>query len=411
MTIDIRTIRPDETAAWIEAVGTAFFDRTDPERVAEELRPLWDFDRVWGALDGPTMVGTFRTWATELTVPGGARLPATAVTGVTVRPSHRRRGILTGMVASGHTAARESGEAVGLLYAAEYPIYGRFGYGPASREATWTVDASAPGFHHPARGSVELVKPTSEVRDVVKGIFDAWRLGHAGEIGRREYRWDFDLGLRESVWGPRWNGFLALHRGEDGEIDGYVRYKAEEKWAQRQPRAVVSVDELHALTDDAYDALWQFLVRMDLVTIVKAERRQPAERLAWLLTNARTAEISEVGDGIWAALLDVPRALAARTYGREGAVVLEVIEGRATDGATRSRLALEAGPDGATCNPTDRSAELTLDVAALGAAYLGGARLRDAVAARGCDEHRAGALAQADAMFSTSDQPWCSTFF
>ena len=56
-------------------------------------------------------------------------------------------------------------------------------------------------------------------------------------------------------------------------------------------------------------------------------------------------------------------------------------------------------------------ADLTLDVAALSAAYLGGARLRDAVLAKGVDEHRPGALAEADALFRTAELPWCSTGF
>ena len=58
---------------------------------------------------------------------------------------------------------------------------------------------------------------------------------------------------------------LVLHRNEAGQADGYVRYRAEEKWEQNQPRGVVTVDELHALTDEAYDALWQFLGTLDLV--------------------------------------------------------------------------------------------------------------------------------------------------
>ena len=60
---------------------------------------------------------------------------------------------------------------------------------------------------------------------------------------------------------------------------------------------------------------------------------------------------------------------------------------------------------------TDRSPDLTLDVSALGAAYLGGTRLRDAVLATGADEHRDGALAEADRLLRTADEPWCSTFF
>jgi len=55
--------------------------------------------------------------------------------------------------------------------------------------------------------------------------------------------------------------------------------------------------------------------------------------------------------------------------------------------------------------------DLTLHVAALGAASLGGTRLRDIVIGTGVDEHRPGALAEADALFRTADEPWCSTFF
>jgi len=47
---------------------------------------------------------------------------------VTVQPTHRRRGLLRALAAAEHAAMSERGEVVGLLYSAEYPIYGRFGY-------------------------------------------------------------------------------------------------------------------------------------------------------------------------------------------------------------------------------------------------------------------------------------------
>lgn len=328
-----------------------------------------------------------------------------------MRPTHRRRGILTRMAAAEHAAARQRGEAVSMLYASEYPIYGRFGYGPAVSETTWTLDASRTRFHREAGGSIELVRPSPDARDAIKGVFDEWRATQPGEIRRREFTWDFDLGLRESVWGPTWKGWLGLHRDESGRVDGYVRYRAEQKWEQRQPRNTLNVDELDALTDDAYAALWQFLANVDFASTVKAERRHPAERLPWLLTNARAAEPSAIGDSLWIKLLDIPRALVARGYEREGRLVMEAIESPGTEGETRTRVALDAGPAGTTCEVTDQSADLTLDVAALGAAYLGGQRLRDAVLASGVDEHRPGALAQASALFATSDPPRCSTFF
>ncbi len=406
---EIRRIHEGDLPALIEAMSTGFLERPDVGKVADELKPLWDLDRTWAAFDGGRICGTYRSWATELTVPGCARLTASAVSGVTVLPTHRRRGILRSMVAAEHAAARERGEAIGLLYAAEYPIYGRFGYGPGCREATWTLDTRATFVTGSARG-VEIVKPDDAARDAIRSVFDSWRLRQPGEIQRPDYRWDFELTLRPGAWGDDWKGFLALHRDASGAVDGYVRYsRPEDKWEDGQPRNVVKVDELHALTDEAYLALWRFLAEIDWVATVRAERRSPSERLPWMLANARAARLSEVGDGLWVRLFDVARALEARTYDTDASLVLEIVDGEASGG--RTKVHLDAGPHGATCRGTDRSPDLTLDVSALGAAYLGGTRLRDAVLATGAEEHRRGALAEADALLRTADEPWCSTFF
>jgi predicted acetyltransferase len=407
--VEIRIIRDEELPDYIDALTIGFLERPDVAKVVDEVRPLWNLERTWAAVDGNRICATFRSWDTELTVPGLARLPASAVSAVTVLPTHRRRGILRRMIATEHAAMRERGESIGLLYASEYPIYGRFGYGNAVRDATWTIDTSETTFHRETGGMVELVRPDEAARDTLAGVFEAWRRRQPGEIRRRPYRWDFELGLRESSWGPTWKGFLALHRDEAGVVDGFARYRADDKWEHGQPRNVLNLDELHALTDAAYASLWRFLVEMDWVASVKAERRSPAERLPWLLTNARAAQLTSVNDGMWVRLFDLPGALEARTWERPASLVIEAIDDEAEGG--RVRVALDAGPDGATCRPTDRSPDLTLHVAALGAAYLGGTPLRHAVLIHGVDEHREGALAEADAAFRTLEPPWTSTFF
>ncbi|CAN5864932.1 GNAT family N-acetyltransferase [soil metagenome] len=409
MTVTIRSVRAEELSQYIESLSTAFFERPDVAKVAEEVRELWDLERTWAAFDEARLCGTFRSWGTYLTVPGGAQLPASAVSAVTVLPTHRRRGLLRSMATSEHGAIRERGEVFGLLYASEYPIYGRFGYGPACRVASWTLHTRDTSFHAQApAGGVEVVSPNKETPRVLKAVFDAWRERQPGEIARPDYRWEFDLG-RETAWGERWKGYLALRRNGTGEVDGYARYKAKEIWEDRQSRSTLEVSELHALNHDAYVGLWRFLAEMDLVVKVKAEGRTPSERLPWLLTNARAAFASDVGEGLWVRIFDVQRALEARSYEREGSVVLEVIDRELSD--ARQRFELDAGPAGASVRPTRRSAELSLDIAALSAAYLGGTRLRDAVLAHGADEGREGALAQADDLLRTRDEPWCSTFF
>ena len=154
----------------------------------------------------------------------------------------------------------------------------------------------------------------------------------------------------------------------------------------------------------------RFLPSIDLVATVRVGGRRSDERLPWLLTNARAARQTDAGDGLWVRLFDVSRALEARSYERSGSLVLEVVDDDAWGGTRRPGL--DAMPDGATCRPTDGSPDLTLPVAALGARRTSAARdCGTLVLATGADEHRPGALAEADALLRTADEPWCSTFF
>jgi predicted acetyltransferase len=410
MNIRIRTISDDELSACVDTLTTAFLERPDLAKVTEQLRPLWDLRRMWAAFEGDRVCGTFRSWATEITVPGGARLPAAAVSSVSVLPTHRRRGILRRLAEAEHGAIRERGEVFGLLHSAEYPIYGRFGYGPATREATWTVDARGASVHGGATGDVELLTPSETARDAIKVVYETWRHRQVGEIRRREYGWDFDLGLLRSTWGDDWKGFLVVHHGADGVVDGYARYgTGDDHWEQGRPRNSIKVNELRALTDEAENALWRYLIDIDWVATIKAERRSPSDPLPWRLTDARAAVVSDVGDCLWLRIFDLPRALEARTYSGEGSIVLDVIDPEAVGG--RVRVALDVGPDGARCRVTDESPDLGVHVSALGAAYLGGPSLRDTTRATGADEHRPGSLALADRLLRTADEPFCSTFF
>ena len=409
MGIEIRNAAPEEFQAAIDVISTAFLERPDTAAVAESLKGVWEPARVWVAYDNGTPCGTFRSWGTRLTVPGGAALPGAAVAAVTVLPTHRRRGILNAMAAREHAALVERGEAVGLLYASEATIYGRYGYAPGTRSEDWTVNPRVTRVHGEPVGTVELVAPTAAARDLIRGVHDTWRLRQAGEILRRDITWDLGLGLVDEVWGERWKGWLIVHRDLAGIADGYARYKADPKWENHIPQGVIQVNELCALTEGAYADLVRFLLTVDLVGSVRLEGRREGEPLPWLLTNIRAANLVDAGDALWVRLFDVPRALEARAYEREASLVLEVVDDQAPGGVRR--LLLDAGPAGATCRPTDRSPELTLPVAALSAAYLGGTRLRDVVLGTGVDEHRPGALAEADALLRTADQPWCSTFF
>jgi predicted acetyltransferase len=380
----------------------------DIPKIATEMGPRWDFERVWGAFDG-RVVGTLRTWASEVTVPGGAILPAAAMSAVTVLPTHRRRGILRSMVAAERVAARDRGEILGILHATEATIYGRFGYGYGVDGCTWTLDTRSTTFTGGPASGISIAPIEDATADLMRDLYDAYRRTAPGEIRRRDWGFAMDIGLAESGWEPPWKGWVLVHRDASGVADGFVRYRAEEKWEAHMPRSVIHVQDFVALNDAAYDAQWRFLAEMDLVATVRAERRSPFERLPWILSNPRAAVPSETGDGLFVALLDVAAALAARRYERPGDLVLEVVDG--DDNARPVRLHLEVGRDGASCRPTRRDPDLTIHADALGGAFLGGTPLRHAAIARGFVEHRPGTLREVEALFRTLDPPTCMTFF
>src|SRR4029453_9438602 len=100
----------------------------------------------------------------------------------------------------------------------------------------------------------------------------------------------------------------------------------------RQPHNTIAVDDLHGVDAAVHTQLWRFLTTLDWVATVTADHRYPAEPLPWLLVNGRAAALTESGDGLWVRLLDVPRALATRTYEREGSIVLEVVDAESIGG-------------------------------------------------------------------------------
>jgi predicted acetyltransferase len=105
------------------------------------------------------VVGTLRSFTTDPVAPGGTRVVTSALTNVTVSPTHRRQGLLTNMITRDLNESKERGEVLSALIAAEYPIYGRFGYGPAVASIELLIEASARYRAAADRGTVELVDP------------------------------------------------------------------------------------------------------------------------------------------------------------------------------------------------------------------------------------------------------------
>ena len=402
----IRSITPDEALDFRRAVMAGFHDTgavDDPEWVKETMSPI---DRVVAAFDGSMIVATFQSFPTSLTLPGGTVVPAGAVTVVTCRPTHRRQGLLTRIITADLVASRERGEVADVLIAAEWPIYGRFGYGPATASTSFELDATAQ-FVESGAGSVELVDD-STFRIEAPAIYDRMRPTRAGMIDRDEFQWDVLADLRRRPEHKPWGGFRALCRDDDGVAQAWASYKVDGNWVDGRPKSVAEVADLCGATPAAEARLWRFLTELDLVATVQAVGRPVDDALPWLLTDGRAAKSSGPRDFLWVRPLDVPALLSGRHYPTTGRIVLEVVDDQQL---AAGRFELDASPSGATCEATTRSADVTLSVKALGAACLGGVRLSTLHAAGWLDEHTSGSVATAGALLGWPVAPWCNTWF
>ena len=85
--------------------------------------------------------------------PAARSVPAGGVTVVGVLPTHRRRGVLTAMMQAQLEDCRARGDVVAYLWASEATIYGRFGYGLASRIGAIDAGARAHAFRAAVRAA------------------------------------------------------------------------------------------------------------------------------------------------------------------------------------------------------------------------------------------------------------------
>lgn len=407
MTIDVRRVREDEFAAWCDAIDIGFHEPKNRGDIARR-RQYYELDRCWGAFDEGKPVGTFRNLTLELTVPGGAAVPLDGVSAVTVAPTHRRRGLLSRMMAASLTDAKDRGELLAGLYAAEYPIYGRFGFGPAVELATWHLDARAAAWSRELPGTIEIVD-ASMALEHAPAFYDRVRALTPGAVTRSPERWALRLGLllREGETASKdSNEYLnAFCYDEDGETVGYARYHfGEDRFTHGRPDMLLDAVDVLAVNVEYEARLWKFLADHDWVSqVVSKELRRIDELWRELLVDRRAAWPVEPTEGQWLRVLDPVGALTARRYEVPGRIVLRIVD---KDGYADGTFALEGGPDGASCIPTTESPDVTLPAAVLASIYLGGFSAARFALLGLLDEDRPGAVARLAAMFHTAIAPW-----
>jgi predicted acetyltransferase len=410
--MEIRSTTDQDFDVFVDTVLAAF--AMERETHAEGGGSWWsafEMDRSLLALtpDGRP-VGTAGAYSLELTLPGGALVPAPGITAVGVLPTHRRQGVLSAMMRRQLDDLRERGEFLSVLLSSEAVIYRRFGYGPATYTQRLTVEHHEAALTRPraggtaatsatatAGGSIEVLR-RAECGELLEEVYDRYRRTQPGALSRPHHWWELGVSQPPVARAPR---YIAVHRDADGVPDGYASYRVDKD-------RTLTVDETIAVDDVAFTALARFVLEHDLVRKVVFRHLPSGHPLRWQLADFRAGQVSDSTDWLWVRLLDVPRALTARGWCEDGELVLDV-EDPWLGEHDRYRLTVKDGrPE---CVPTDEEPDLSLDVSDLGSIYLGGTLPSTLVRAGHIRAHRPEAAALADTLFRAERLPHCLNWF
>ncbi|CAN5274215.1 GNAT family N-acetyltransferase [soil metagenome] len=393
----------DEFSQAVFAIGQYFALDPTEERMERFSKNL-PIERMHAARENGRIVGGAGAFPFELTVPG-AVVPTAGVTVVGTYPTHRRRGVLRAMMRAQLDDVHERGEPLALLWASEETIYGRFGYGMASLAGEITVprEHSAYAMPHQHERTLRFVD-AKEALELFPKVWDKVRKKIPGMLGRSRNWWEFRILFEPpgagGEGGPK--RFVVLER--DGRPEGYAIYRHKPKWDDGVSNSELEVVEAIALDGRPTAELWRFLLDVDWAARITAGLLPIDHPLFHLLATPRRMRF-RVGDGLWARLVDVGKALSARSYAADGVVVFDVADSFCPWNEGRWRLA------GGRARRTTAAPQLRCDVTALGSVYLGGFSFSELVRGGRVEELRRGAAERADAMFASQPAPWCPEIF
>lgn len=395
MAAQIRRATGDDLTQLVNLDFRNFGGTVDPGDV-EVANEVLDLDRFVVAEDDGELVGAGGSFDIELTVPGGATLPMSGVTWVSVLASHRRQGLLRGLMTGLDELSAEFEEPILGLLASEGSIYERFGYGIATRCRVVEIDRRRTQVH-PDLGPepVRLIDAAEHV-DELLAIYDRYRRTQPGEVSRSAAM------FREQN--------IRRNKQEHGAIhqDGYAIWTVEPDWANGHPRHLLNLKELVAVTPEAHLALWNVVLSIDLVGTIRSHRTVAADDpLPYLLTDQRAVRTIEANDWLWLKVTDPVRCFEARRYRTDDQLVVGVVDGRHATPGEEPVERFTAGADGV--KETDAAPDLVLTRSTLGPLLMGISASQLAAGRRLVASPET--LERADALFGTGRLPHCRTSF
>ncbi len=415
-TYPIRPVVDSELEGFAYVSDHAFNSRWPREEMLRFDRMIVEPERTLVAFDGEQMVGTTLAFSFGMTVPGGDVVETAGISGVSVLPTYRRRGILSALMRRQLDDIAANNEPLAALFASESVIYGRYGYGMAAPEYNFTFHRGdgqlrpLPAGARPAP-ALRLADPKEALADI-KAVYETVRPTRPGMLTRHDGWWTVYVADPEFMREGTSPQVCVIAEDPSGPR-GYALYAAKPEWgSDGMPAQVLMLHDLFWTDPSACAALWADMLSRDLVGEIRTRMRPTDDPILQLLVDPRRAR-TRLFDGLWVRVIDLPAALMARAYASLVDVVIEVTDAYLPANEGRWRLQAGGPRDGGkpACERTTAEPDIALPVPALGAAYLGGIRLGALAAAGQVVEHRQGALAELSAAMWWDPAPWSPVMF
>ena len=403
MAVEIRPLTQDEMSQFYHNLATGFSSTPRPESEdrPREFRPEWTLC----ALEDGELATTYAAFPFTMYM-NGRTAPAAGVSAVTTLPWFRRRGHLRQIMATDFARMHDGdGPAFAILYASMAAIYQRFGYAVVSTHLRYHVEPHRIEFANPVPVRGRTGAFTRETVERVAPVYEAFAAERTGYFKRGEFEWQF-LTIGYGDRPP-----LLVTYEEDGEVLGYLVYWHEQKdrEAMRFGGSVqVYVGDLTWRTPAAYQALWDYLRRIDLARNINCFRMPSDDPAKDLFLEPRMLHSLET-DGLLARIVTVEQALAQRGYDREGRVTFEVQDELAP--WNTGRWEVDAGPEGASVRRSDREPQLSMPVASLAPILFGRFTATQGVRMGRIQANDLSALPLWDELFRTRFAPGCGDHF
>lgn len=277
------------------------------------------------------------------------------------------------MIADHFARSRSRGEHVSSLIAAETAIYQRFGYALPAPSARITVPRGIGLRDVPGAGDLAVRLETAS-------------LDRHGALVRAVLARDTRPGAHATVSDPLLadqftdpesqrgtKELLRIAIVEDSEGPAaFALFQRSLDWDANGPDGSGTVRSWSAATPAAAHRLWTVLTSFDLLTELHVDSVALDDHIMLLANDPRVLKARHI-DKVWVRILDVPGALAARTYAADLDVRIAIDDPLVSTNSYTWAITARDGV--ASIAATDDAADLHLDIRTLSAIYLGGVTL------------------------------------